>query len=290
LPAGLFNVLPTNTSSSVGGEMCSNPTVRKLTFTGSTAVGKILTNQCTDTLKRLSMELGGNAPVIVFDDADLKLAARGAAESKFRNSGQTCVCANRILVQNSVRDEFIEEFKKVVDTYRFGYGLVEGVTHGPVITRQALEEIKELVDDAIEHGATVVAGGEFGEGDSHFVEPTILCNVDPDMRIFNEEIFGPIAPIFTFQTEEEVIEMANDTEFGLAAYVFTENQGRSWRVADGIDFGMVGVNEGLMSTAYMPFGGMKESGQGREGSHFGYEDYVEVKYVCFGNLDTRGNT
>jgi succinate-semialdehyde dehydrogenase/glutarate-semialdehyde dehydrogenase len=285
LPAGLLNVLPTDNSKIVGDELCSNPLVRKLTFTGSTAVGKLLTRQCADTLKRLSMELGGNAPVIVFEDADLKLAAAGAAASKYRNSGQTCICANRILVQDTIYDEFVEELKKVVGTYKVGNGLDESVTHGPIITRKALEDIKELVDDAVGHGARVAAGGEFGDGDSHFVEPTILCDVNPAMRIFKEEIFGPIAPIFKFSTEEEAIAMANDTEFGLAAYLYTNSQGRSWRVAEGIEYGMVGVNETLFTSQYIPFGGVKESGQGREGSRYGIEEYVETKFICLGNLD-----
>ena len=284
LPAGLLNIVPTATSRIVGEELTSNPTVRKLTFTGSTSIGKLLTRQCADTLKRLSMELGGNAPVIVFDDADLELAARGAAASKYRNSGQTCICANRIMVQDTIYDAFIEELKKVVGTYKIGSGLDETVTHGPLISRKALEDIKELVDDAIEHGATVAAGGQFGEGDSHYVEPTILCNVNDDMRIFKEEIFGPIAPIYKFSTEEEAIAMANDTEFGLASYLYTADQGRAWRVAEGIDYGMVGINETLISSAYIPFGGVKESGQGREGAHHGIDEYVETKYLCFGNL------
>ena len=284
LPAGLLSVLPTNNSRSVGDEMCNNPIVRKLTFTGSTDVGKILTKQCADTLKRLSMELGGNAPVIVFEDADLEQAARGAAFAKYRNSGQTCICANRILVQDSIYDAFVEELAKVVGTYKVGDGMDESVTHGPVITRKALEDIRELVDDAVAHGATVVAGGEFGEGDSHFVEPTILCNVTDKMRIFSEEIFGPVAPIFRFSTEEEAIAMANDTEFGLASYLYTKDQGRCWRVAEAIEYGMVGVNETMISSAYFPFGGIKESGQGREGSHYGVEDYLEIKYICLGDL------
>jgi succinate-semialdehyde dehydrogenase/glutarate-semialdehyde dehydrogenase len=284
LPAGLLSVLPTSDSRSVGDEMCRNPLVRKLTFTGSTEVGKILTKQCADTLKRLSMELGGNAPVIVFEDADLEQAARGAAFAKYRNSGQTCICANRILVQDSIYDEFVEELAKVVGTYKVGDGMDESVTHGPVITRKALEDIRELVDDAVAHGATVAAGGEFGEGDSHYVEPTILCNVTDDMRIFSEEIFGPVAPIFRFRSEEEAIAMANDTEFGLASYLYTKDQGRCWRVAEAIEYGMVGVNETMISSAYFPFGGIKESGQGREGSHYGVEDYLEVKYICLGDL------
>jgi succinate-semialdehyde dehydrogenase/glutarate-semialdehyde dehydrogenase len=284
LPAGLLNVVPTATSRIVGEELTSNPTVRKLTFTGSTGVGKMLTKQCADTLKRLSMELGGNAPVIVFEDADLELAAMGAALSKYRNSGQTCICANRIMVQDTIYDAFVEELRKVVGTYKVGDGLDETVTHGPLISRKALEDIKELVDDALEHGATVAAGGEFGEGDSHYVQPTILCNVNDDMRIFKEEIFGPIAPIYKFSTEEEAIAMANDTEFGLASYLYTADQGRAWRVAEGIDYGMVGINETLISSAYIPFGGVKESGQGREGAHHGIDEYVETKYLCFGNL------
>ena len=284
LPAGLLNIVPAEKSRDVGAELTSNPTVRKLTFTGSTGVGKLLTKQCAETLKRLSMELGGNAPVIVFDDADLELAAQGAALSKYRNSGQTCICANRIMVQDTIYDAFIEELKKVVGTYKVGSGLDETVTHGPVISRKALEDIKELVDDAIEHGATVEAGGEFGEGDSHYVEPTILCNVNDGMRIFKEEIFGPIAPIYKFSTEEEAIAMANDTEFGLASYLYTSDQGRAWRVAEGIDYGMVGINETLISSAYIPFGGVKESGQGREGAHHGVDEYLETKYLCFGNL------
>jgi len=284
VPAGLLSILPAEHSRPIGDEMCSNPIVRKLTFTGSTGVGKILVKQCADTLKRTSMELGGNAPVIVFDDADLKLAAMGAALSKYRNSGQTCICANRILVQDTVYDEFVEELKKVVATYKIGDGMDETVTHGPLITRKALEDIKELVDDAIDNGATVAAGGEFGEGDSHYVEPTILCDVTDDMRIFKEEIFGPIAPVFKFSTEEEAIAMANDTEFGLASYLYTKDQGRSWRVAEGIEYGMVGVNETLFTSQYVPFGGVKESGQGREGSRYGVEDYLETKFICLGDL------
>jgi succinate-semialdehyde dehydrogenase/glutarate-semialdehyde dehydrogenase len=284
LPAGLLSILPGERSKPIGDEMCSNPIVRKLTFTGSTAVGKLLVKQCSDTMKRTSMELGGNAPVIVFDDADLKLAAKGAALSKFRNSGQTCICANRLLVQDTVYDKFIEEFKKVVATYKIGDGLDESVTHGPLISRKAIDDIREMFDDAVENGATVVAGGEFGEGDSQFVEPTILCDVTTEMRVFKEEIFGPIAPVFKFSTEEEAIAMANDTEFGLAAYMYTKDQGRSWRVAEGIEYGMVGVNETLFTSQYIPFGGVKESGQGREGSHYGVDDYLETKFICIGDL------
>ncbi len=264
--------------------MCSNPIVRKLTFTGSTRVGKMLTKQCADTMKRTSMELGGNAPVIVFEDADLDLAAAGAAASKYRNSGQTCISVNRVLVQDTVYDEFVEKLKGVVGTFKVGDGMDESSTHGPVITRKALDGIKELVDDAIEHGAEVVAGGKFGEQGEQYIEPTILCNVTPDMRIFKEEIFGPVAPIYKFSTEDEAIAMANDTEFGLAAYLYTKDQGKSWRVSEAIDYGLVGVNETAITSTFIPFGGMKESGQGREGSRYGIDDYVEVKYICLGGL------
>jgi succinate-semialdehyde dehydrogenase/glutarate-semialdehyde dehydrogenase len=232
------------------------------------------------------MELGGNAPVIVFDDADLELAAEGAAAAKYRNSGQTCICANRILVQDTIYDEFVEQLAKVVGTYKIGNGMDDEVTHGPVITRKALEDIKELVDDAVGKGASVAAGGEFGEGDSHFIEPTILCDVNEGMRVFREEIFGPVAPIFKFSTEEEAIAMANDTEFGLAAYMYSGDQGRCWRVAEGIEYGLVGVNETMISSQFIPFGGVKESGQGREGSRYGVDEYLEMKYIALGNLGT----
>ena len=284
LPAGLLNILPGAHAAPIGNEMCSNPIVRKLTFTGSTSVGKMLTKQCADTMKRTSMELGGNAPVIVFEDADLDLAAAGAAASKYRNSGQTCISVNRVLVQDTVYDEFVEKLKGVVGTFKVGDGMDESSTHGPVITKKALDDIKELVDDAIEHGAEVVAGGKFGEQGEQYIEPTILCNVTPDMRIFKEEIFGPVAPIYKFSTEDEAIAMANDTEFGLAAYLYTKDQGKSWRVSEAIDYGLVGVNETAITSTFIPFGGMKESGQGREGSRYGIDDYVEVKYICLGGL------
>ena len=284
LPAGLLSILPGARSAPIGEEMTSNPIVRKFTFTGSTHIGKMLTAKCAQTMKRVSMELGGNAPVIVFDDADLDKAAVGAAASKYRNSGQTCICANRILVQEGVYDEFVEKLKGVVGTFKIGDGLDESVTHGPVISKKALADIKEMVDDAVAHGAEITAGGKFGEQGEQFIEPTILCNVTEDMRVFKEEIFGPVAPIFKFKTEEEAIAMANDTEFGLAAYLFTKDQGRSWRVSEGIDYGMVGVNEVAITSAFIPFGGVKESGQGREGSKYGVEDYLEVKYICLGDL------
>jgi len=284
LPAGLLSILPGAHAAPIGDEICSNPIVRKFTFTGSTRVGKMLAAKCTETMKRTSMELGGNAPVIVFGDADLDLAAKGAAASKYRNSGQTCISVNRFLVQDTVYDEFVDKLKDVVGAFKLGDGMDESNTHGPVITKQALVNIKELVDDAIDNGAEVVAGGKFGEQGEQFIEPTILCNVTDDMRIFKEEIFGPIAPIYKFSTEEEAIKMANDTEFGLAAYLYTKDQGKSWRVSEAIDYGLVGVNETAITSAFIPFGGMKESGQGREGSRYGIDDYVEVKYICLGGL------
>ena len=285
LPAGLLSIVPGAHAKPIGDEMCSNPIVRKFTFTGSTRIGKMLAAQCTETMKRTSMELGGNAPVIVFDDADPAKAAAGAAASKYRNSGQTCICANRILVQDGIYDAFVGELKSVVGTFKVGDGMDETSTHGPVITRKALEDIKSMVDDAVEQGAEIAAGGQFGEEGEQFIQPTILCNVTEDMRVFREEIFGPVAPIFRFRTEEEAIAMANDTEFGLAAYLFTRDQGRAWRVAEGIEYGMVGVNEVAISSTYIPFGGVKESGQGREGSSYGVDDYLEIKYICIGDLD-----
>ncbi|WP_286239013.1 NAD-dependent succinate-semialdehyde dehydrogenase [Neptuniibacter halophilus] len=284
LPAGLFSVLPSATASAVGGEMTSNPIVKKVTFTGSTGVGKLLMKQCADTVKRTSMELGGNAPVIVFDDADLDKAVAGALVSKYRNSGQTCICANRLLVQAGIYDAFVEKFAAAVKEFRIGNGLEESTTHGPVITEKAVADIHAKVDAAVAEGAEVVLGGKVSEQGSHFYEPTILTGVTQDMSLFKEEIFGPVAPIFKFETEEEAIDMANDTEFGLASYVYTNDLGRIWRVSEGIDYGMVGVNETMISSEIIPFGGVKESGQGREGSKYGLDDYLETKYICLGGL------
>lgn len=284
LPAGLFNVLPSARSSSVGGEMTSNPTVKKLTFTGSTPVGKLLMKQCADTVKRTSMELGGNAPVIIFDDADLDLAVKGALISKYRNSGQTCICANRLLVQEGIYDAFVEKFAAAVKEFRLGFGFDADTTHGPVVSAKALGDIDTIVQNAVKQGANVVTGGKPSELGNCFYEPTILTNVNDSMNIFSEEIFGPVAPVFKFSTEEQAISMANDTEFGLAAYVFTENVGRIWRVSEGIEYGMVGVNETAISSEVIPFGGVKESGQGREGSKYGLDDYLETKYICMGGL------
>jgi succinate-semialdehyde dehydrogenase/glutarate-semialdehyde dehydrogenase len=284
MPAGLLNVLPGMDAPAIGGEMTSNPTVKKLTFTGSTPVGKLLMKQCADTVKRTSMELGGNAPVIIFDDADLDLAVAGALTAKYRNSGQTCICANRLLVQEGIYDAFVEKFSAAVSEFQIGNGFDANTTHGPVITVKAAKDIDAKVKNAIEEGATVVIGGQPGEQGPCFYQPTVLTNVNCSMRVFREEIFGPVAPVFKFSTEAEAVQMANDTEFGLAAYVYTENMGRSWRVSEAIDYGMVGVNETAISSEVIPFGGVKESGQGREGSKYGLDDYLETKYICFGAL------
>lgn len=285
LPAGLFSVLPGMDAKAIGGEMTSNTTVKKVTFTGSTPVGKLLMKQCADTVKRTSMELGGNAPVIIFDDADLDAAVAGVLVAKYRNSGQTCICANRILVQDGIYDAFVEKFAAAVKGFRVGNGMDAGSTHGPVITEKAAAEIHAKVQSAVAEGATVVTGGQPGLQGACFYEPTILTNVTDKMRVFREEIFGPVAPIFKFSTEEQAIAMANDTQFGLAAYIYTENLGRIWRVSEGVDYGMVGVNETAISSEVIPFGGMKESGQGREGSKYGLDDYLETKYICMGGLN-----
>ncbi len=285
VPAGLFNVLPGMDAPAIGGEMTSNPTVKKVTFTGSTPVGKLLMKQSADTVKRTSMELGGNAPVIVLDDADLDAAVAGSIAAKYRNSGQTCICANRILVQSSVYDAFVEKFTAKVNEFRLGNGLDADSTHGPLITTKAVRNVQSLVEDAVAKGARVETGGKVDALGDHFYQPTVLSNVEPGMRVAREEIFGPVAPIFRFETEAQAIEMANDTEFGLAAYVFTRDVGRVWRVSEGLDFGMVGVNEIALGSDATPFGGMKQSGQGREGSKYGLDDYLEVKFICMGGLD-----
>jgi succinate-semialdehyde dehydrogenase/glutarate-semialdehyde dehydrogenase len=284
LPKGLLNVLPGLDAPAIGGELTSNKIVKKLTFTGSTPVGKMLMAQCAATGKRTSMELGGNAPVIVFEDADIDLAVQGAIAAKYRNSGQTCICANRIMVQETVYDEFVKRFALQVEKFSFGNGMLDGITHGPVITEKAVAGIDAKVKNAIAQGATVVTGGKISEKGSHFYEPTILTNVDATMSVFSEEIFGPVAPIFKFKTEDEVLSMANDTDFGLAAYFYTENMGRIFRIGEGLEYGMVGVNETAISSEVIPFGGVKESGQGREGSKYGLDDYLEIKYLCIGGL------
>jgi len=284
IPAGVINIVAGITKE-IGAEMTGNPIVRKLTFTGSTQVGKMLMAQCAGTVKRTSMELGGNAPFIVFDDADLDEAAKGAIICKFRNAGQTCVCANRILVQESVYDEFSEKLIVAMADLKLGDGTDDGVNVGPLINEGAANDVLKFVDDAVGKGASVVAGGGHSDLGTCFVEPTVLTNVSDDMRVFREEIFGPIAPLFKFKTEEEAIAMANDTEFGLACYFYSRDVGRIWRVGEGLEYGIVGINEGIISNEMAPFGGVKESGQGREGSKYGLDDYLEIKYMCVGGID-----
>jgi succinate-semialdehyde dehydrogenase/glutarate-semialdehyde dehydrogenase len=285
IPAGVFNVLAGSTRA-IGEELTSNPTVRKLTFTGSTEVGKQLVERCAGTMKRTSMELGGNAPFIVFDDADLDNAVQGTVASKYRNAGQTCVCSNRILVQDSVMEEYSTKLAEAVRGLKVGSGFDEGVTIGPLIDDEAADNVCSMIDDAVAKGAEVVIGGGRSELGGSFVDPTILSGVTSDMRVFREEIFGPVSPLVSFSTEEEAIAMANDTEFGLAAYFCARDVGRVWRVSEGLEYGIIGVNEGIISNAMAPFGGIKESGNGREGSKYGLDDYVEVKYLCIGGIDT----
>ena len=279
VPKGVFSVV-TGSAKAIGGEMTSNPLVRKLTFTGSTEIGKVLLEQCARTVKKTSMELGGNAPFIVFEDADLDAAAEGAIASKYRNAGQTCVCANRILVQDKVYDAFAAKLAERVAKLRIGNGLEPGVTTGPLIDEAAVKKVEEHVADAVAKGAKIMVGGKRHALGGLFFEPTILTNVNPSMKVTREETFGPVAPLFRFKDEAEAIRMANDTEFGLAAYFYARDMGRVWRVAEGLESGIVGINTGLISTAEAPFGGVKESGLGREGSKYGIEDYLEVKYLC----------
>jgi succinate-semialdehyde dehydrogenase/glutarate-semialdehyde dehydrogenase len=283
VPKGVLSCI-TGSANEIGGEMTSNPTVRKLTFTGSTEIGKLLMAQCAATVKKTSMELGGNAPFIVFDDADIDAAVKGALVAKYRNAGQTCVCANRLLVQDSVYDVFVERFTTAVKALKVGDGLESGTMIGPLIDDKAVNKAEEHVTDARKKGAKVTVGGERHALGGNFYTPTVLANATRDMAIFREETFSPVAPIFRFTTEAEAIEMANDTEFGLASYFYGRDIGRVWRVAEALDYGMVGINEGLISTEVAPFGGVKESGNGREGSKYGIEDYMEVKYLCMGGI------
>ena len=282
VPAGIFNVITSNQAQAVGGEMTSNPAVRKVSFTGSTAVGKLLMKQSSDTVKKVALELGGNAPFLVFDDADIDAAVEGAMASKYRNSGQTCVCANRLLVQASVYDEFAEKLSKAVSELKVGEALEENVQQGPLISEAAMCKVESHIKDALDKGATLAIGGKRHQRGGYFFEPTVLLNVDNSMKVAVEETFGPVAPIFKFETEEEALALANDTEFGLAAYFYARDIGRIWRIAEGIDTGMVGVNEGVISTEVAPFGGVKESGLGREGSRYGLDDFLEMKYICMG--------
>jgi len=281
VPPGVFNVI-TGPAKEIGAELTSNPTVRKLSFTGSTEVGRFLMQQCAPTIKKLSLELGGNAPFIVFDDADLDAAVDGAIQSKYRNTGQTCVCANRLLVQSSVHDRFVAKLTMAVAKLSPAPGLESGATQGPLIDDDAVAKVESHIADATAKGATIAAGGHRHARGGRFFEPTILVNVTPDMRVAREETFGPVAPIFKFDTEADAIAMANATEFGLAAYFYGRDIGRVWRVAEALEYGIVGINTGLISTEVAPFGGMKESGLGREGSKYGIEEYVEIKYLCMG--------
>lgn len=283
MPAGVCNVI-TGPAGPIGKELTSNPIVRKLSFTGSTEVGAKLLAQCAPTIKKTSMELGGNAPFIVFDDADLDAAVVGAIVSKFRNSGQTCVCANRLLVQDGVFDAFAEKLKVAVEALRVGNGMDEGVTQGPLINADAVEKVEDHIADALGKGARVVTGGKRHGLGGTFFEPTVLADVPRTAKVFHEETFGPLAPLFRFETEAEAIEMANDTEFGLASYFYARDVGRIFRVAEALDYGIVGINEGLISTEVAPFGGIKSSGLGREGSKYGIEDYLEIKYLALGGL------
>ena len=287
IPPGVINVLAGETRA-IGAELTANPEVRKLTFTGSTEVGRQLIEQCAATVKRTSMELGGNAPFIVFDDADLDAAVRGALICKYRNAGQTCVCANRILVQSGIHDAFAERLSAAVAAFNIGDGMAPGTVIGPLIDRNAADTVLGMVDNAVDLGARVLTGGKRAANGECFVEPTVLADVRRDMRVFREEIFGPVAPLVKFDTEEEAIELANDTEYGLAAYFYSRDIGRVWRMAEGLDYGIVGINEGIISNEAAPFGGVKQSGIGREGSKYGMDEYLEIKYLCMGGIEPAG--
>ncbi len=282
VPTGVFNVVPSSDAAAIGRELCTNPKVAKITFTGSTRVGRILMEQCAPTIKKLSLELGGNAPFIVFDDADLDAAVEGAMIAKFRNAGQTCVCANRIYVQSGVYDQFAKKLAARVAALQVGDGFDEGATIGPLINRAALSKVEAHLADAVSKGACVLTGGE--TTGATFFSPTVLTEMTSDMVIAREETFGPLAPLFRFDTEDDAVALANDSEFGLAGYFFANDLSRVWRVAERLETGMVGVNTGLISTEVAPFGGIKQSGQGREGSRYGAEDYLEMKYVCIGGI------
>src|SRR6202047_3139661 len=284
IPAGVFNVL-TGEPRAIGGEMTANPDVRKITFTGSTEVGRLLMRQSADTIKKISLELGGNAPLIVFDEADLDAAVEGTIISKFRNTGQTCVCANRLYVQDGVYDAFAEKLIAAVKKLKVGNGFEAGVAQGPLIDQAAVEKVEEHISDAVSKGARVLLGGKRHSLGGTFFEPTVLADVTSKMKVAREETFGPVAPLFRFYKDEDAVQFSNNTEFGLASYFFSRDIGRIWRVAEDLEYGMVGSNTGLISTEVVPFGGMKQSGIGREGSHYGIDEYIEVKYLCFGGVD-----
>lgn len=285
IPAGVFNVVVGDDARGMGKVLTQHPDVAKFTFTGSTPVGKTLLTQCATTVKKVSMELGGNAPFIVFADADIDAAVQGAIVSKYRNAGQTCVCTNRIFVQNEVLAHFTEKFTAAVEKLALGNGLDEGIVIGPMISSAALNDVDQLVKQSIAAGAKVILGAKKDPAGENFYQPTILSNVTNDMPVAKHEIFGPVSPIISFDTEAEVIAMANDTEFGLAAYFYARDIGRVWRVAEALEFGMVGINDGIISNAAAPFGGVKQSGSGREGSKYGLDDYLEIKYLCMGGID-----
>ena len=283
IPAGVINIV-TGDAKSIGAEMTSNPLVKKLTFTGSTPVGKLLMKQCADTVKKVSFELGGNAPFLVFDDADLDKAVEGAIASKYRNAGQTCVCANRFYVQAGIYDAFVEKFAEASKALKVGNGFEPGVVQGPLIEEKAVGKVERLLKDALDKGGTVVTGGKRHALGGTFFEPTVIANATTDMDFAREEIFGPMAPVFKFETEEEAVRLANSTEYGLACYFFTKDLGRAFRVAEGLEYGQVGVNAGVITTEVAPFGGVKESGFGKEGSKYGLDDYLIAKYVCLGGI------
>ncbi|MDR5798159.1 NAD-dependent succinate-semialdehyde dehydrogenase [Caballeronia sp. LZ008] len=283
VPRGVLSCV-TGNASMIGDELCSNPVVKKVSFTGSTEIGKLLLQKCAGTVKKTSMELGGNAPFIVFDDADLDAAVTGAIASKFRNAGQTCVCVNRFFVQDGVHDAFVEKFTAAISGLQVGNGLDVETKIGPLIDEKAVAKAREHVEDAVSRGAKLVVGGATDPRGTSYFQPTLLTGATRDMKVFREETFGPVAPIFRFSAEEEVIELANDTEFGLASYFYGRDIGRIWRVAEALEYGMVGINEGLISTEVAPFGGVKESGLGREGSKYGIDDYLEIKYLCMGGI------
>ncbi|MFL9865517.1 NAD-dependent succinate-semialdehyde dehydrogenase [Paraburkholderia fungorum] len=283
VPRGVFNVV-TGEPKAIGAEMTGNPIVRKLSFTGSTPVGRLLMAQCAPTVKKVSLELGGNAPFIVFDDADLDAAVAGAIASKYRNSGQTCVCTNRFYVHDKVYDAFAEKLRVAVELLKVGRGTEDGVTQGPLINEAAVLKVESHIEDALAKGARIVTGGKRHALGHGFFEPTVLADVTPAMKVARDETFGPLAPLFRFSSDEEVIRLANDTEFGLASYFFSRDIGRVWRVAEALEYGMVGINTGLISNEVAPFGGVKQSGLGREGSHYGIDDYVVIKYMCVGGI------
>jgi succinate-semialdehyde dehydrogenase / glutarate-semialdehyde dehydrogenase len=279
VPRGVFSVV-TGDPKAIGGELTSNPVVRKLSFTGSTPVGRLLMSQCAATVKKVSLELGGNAPFIVFDDADIDAAVQGAIASKYRNSGQTCVCTNRFYVHDAVYDQFAEKLAAAVTRLKVGRGTEPGVEQGPLINEAAVQKVEAHIADAVEKGASIVTGGKRHALGHGFFEPTVLRDVTPAMQVAKDETFGPLAPLFRFSSDDEVIRFANDTEFGLAAYFYSRDIGRIWKVAEALEYGMVGVNTGLISNEVAPFGGVKQSGMGREGSHYGIDDYVVIKYLC----------